>query len=479
VKALRSRSVLWTVAACGAVGLFGFVFGDRVELAFACVIYLLLTIIVAWQARFRAAVVTAIYATLSLDYFFTEPKRTLRFVSIADFASVTAFASVALLVSHLSNRVRQQAEDLVLQRESQRALHELSSAALFLDWREAYGEHLAWLVVRVLNTEGVSIWTAREERTWVAGNIDIPADSLRATFMAGKEYDLTRNGVAIRLLKSGTRNIGVLCIKSQQVDALTVDSVASVISSSLERVRALRNEVAAQSERLSEQLRTSVLDGLAHAFKTPLTTISVASAGLAEVADIPEEQRGELLGLIRKEADRLNLITEQVLRTARLEWDKVLTLTWVNLRVLLEETISVLGEQAAAKIEVVQQTPRVTLEADRAVLKIAFEQILENALRYGDPGGRVAVSAALEGRVATISIHNHGSYIPPQEQQLVFTKFYRSPTVIHRASGTGVGLSVAQHAVAAHGGTITIRSDESEGTTFVITLPITEEEGKS
>ncbi|QEE28287.1 DUF4118 domain-containing protein [Terriglobus albidus] len=479
MKALRSRSVLWTAATCGAVGLFGFVFGDRLQLAFACVIYLLLTIIVAWQARFRAAVVTAVYATLCLDYFFTEPKRTLRLVSIADFASVTAFASVALLVSHLSNRVRQQAEDLVLQRERQRALHELSAAALLLDWREAYGEHLAWLVERTLNTEGVSIWTAREERTWVAGNIDIPADSLRATFMAGKEYDLTRNGVAIRLLKSGTRNIGVLCIRSQQVDALTVDSVASIISSSLERVRALRSEVTAQSERLSEQLRTSVLDGLAHAFKTPLTTISVASAGLAEVANLPEEQRGELLALIRKEADRLNLITEQVLRTARLEWDKVLTLTCVNLGVLLEETISVLGEQAAGKIEVVQQTPRMTIEADRAVLKIAFEQILENALKYGDPGARVTVSIAVRESAAMISIHNHGSYISPEEQQLVFTKFYRSPTVVHRASGTGIGLSVAQHAVVAHGGTITIKSDEGEGTTFVITLPIQEGEGES
>ncbi|MGO4213044.1 sensor histidine kinase, partial [Terriglobus sp. YAF25] len=260
---------------------------------------------------------------------------------------------------------------------------------------------------------------------------------------------------------------------------LTVDSVASIISSSLERVRALRNEVTAQSERLSEQLRTSVLDGLAHAFKTPLTTISVASAGLAEVAELPEEQRGELLGLIRKEAERLNLITEQVLRTARLEWDKVLTLTCVNLRVLLEETISVLGERAAGKIGIVQQTERMTIEADRAVLKIAFEQILENALKYGDPGVRVTVLVAVQGSTATISIHNHGSYISPKEQQLVFTKFYRSPTVVHRANGTGIGLSVAQHAVTAHGGTITIRSDKGEGTTFVITLPITEEEGES
>jgi two-component system sensor histidine kinase KdpD len=157
----------------------------------------------------------------------------------------------------------------------------------------------------------------------------------------------------------------------------------------------------------------------------------------------------------------------------------VLTPTCVDLRVLLEEAISVLGGQAAGKIELVQQTPRMAIEADRAVLKIALEQILENALKYGDPGERVTVSIAVRESAAMISIHNHGSYISPEEQQLVFTKFYRSPTVVHRASGTGVGLSVAQHAVAAHGGTITIKSDEGEGTTFVITLPITEEEGGS
>ena len=68
-------------------------------------------------------------------------------------------------------------------------------------------------------------------------------------------------------------------------------------------------------------------------------------------------------------------------------------------------------------------------------------------------------------------VHNEGSYISPRERQKVFTRFYRSPSMDHRAPGTGLGLSVAMKAVEAHGGTISIESDIQAGTTFVVSIP--------
>lgn len=402
--------------------------------------------------------------------FFTDPRRTLRVVSVADFASLCAFATVALLVSHLSNRIRQQAHELVAQRERQRALYKLSTSTLLLDWRESFGDHLCCLVQQSLDAEGAVIWNERTDQAWSSGSYEAYRDSLRAAFMAGKDYDLQRTGVAIRILRSGVRKTGVLWIKAYKIDSLTADSVATIVASSLERARALSNEVTAQSERLSEQLRTSVLDGLAHAFKTPLTTISVSSAGLAELPTLPLEQRAELIGLIRSEADRLTQITEQVLRTARLERNNVLTLRDVALVELIDISLAFLGKERERVHLDIEEAP--VVEADSAVLKIAFEQVLENALKYCEPKDPVTIRVSIRDQKAIVAIHNSGSYVDPKERQLIFTRFYRSPTMTHRAAGTGIGLSVAHQAVEAHSGTIMVESSETEGTTFIITLPI-------
>jgi two-component system, OmpR family, sensor histidine kinase KdpD len=470
VKRLRSRSAAIGAVGCTAVALFGILCGARVELAFASVLYLLLIIVIAWQARLRAAVIVAVWSTLCLDFFFTEPRHTLRFLSLADFWSVVAFASVALFISHLSNRIREQAEDLRLQQERQKAIYELSVAALSLDWSDRFGDHLAALVRSTIHASAVVIWTARDDRAFLCGAADVSVDSMRAAMRAGRNYDLPGSGTYIRLLKSGMREIGVLLVVAHDLAPLTADSLAPVVSFTLERARALSNEVSAQSEQLSEQLRTSVLDGLAHAFKTPLTTIALSSAGLSEVPDMPQEQRVALSRIIEAQAERLHEITQQVLRTARLDLSKVMSLRAVDLAQSMEEVIHGLGEEARSRIKVATST-RVPMDGDPSILKMAFEQILENALKYSDAGTQVEVNMRHEGDLTSIAIHNLGSFIEPAERERIFLRFYRSPRMAHRAAGTGIGLSVALRAIEAHGGHIIVQSDVKTGTTFRIDLP--------
>lgn len=470
MRKLRSRSVLIGAIACALVTLFGYFLCSRVELAFASVLYLLMTISVAWQARLRTAVVTAVWSTLCLDFFFTEPKYTLRLISWADFWSVFAFASVALFVSHLSNRIRQQAEDLRAQQDRQRALYELSSASLSLDWSGDFGSHLAALVRTTIHADSIVIWNAREERVYTAGDSFIPHDSIRAAFRAGQSYDLPRSGTFIRILRSGLRDIGVLWVAAPHLDPLMADSIAPIVASSMERARALVKEVEAHSEQFSEQLRTSVLDGLAHAYKTPLTTITLSSAGLAEMPDMPREQRTALATIIRREADRLNEITHQVLRTARLERRKVLCLQEVSLQSVVEQAIHTLGTEAQMRITV-RSGEKHIVDADPTILQIVFEQIFENALKYSEAETPISVTMHAHDEGCYVSVHNLGSYIEPEEQERIFTRFYRSPSMAYRAVGTGIGLSVARHAVEAHSGRITVQSHPERGTTFCVELP--------
>ena len=116
------------------------------------------------------------------------------------------------------------------------------------------------------------------------------------------------------------------------------------------------------------------------------------------------------------------------------------------------------------------------IRCDSQLLTMAFVQILDNAAKYGTQDSLVLISANRSGSNAVFRIHNQGSYIPPAERNSVFTRFYRSPSVEHRAPGTGLGLSVAKKAVDAHGGKIFIESEVQTGTTFVITIPVDVEE---
>ena len=115
------------------------------------------------------------------------------------------------------------------------------------------------------------------------------------------------------------------------------------------------------------------------------------------------------------------------------------------------------------------------VRCDPQILNLALVQILDNAAKYGFQDSLVRISADCSRSQAVLRIHNQGSYIPPTERNKVFTRFYRSPSMEHRAPGTGLGLSVAKKAVEAHGGKISIESDVQNGTTFVIAIPASTE----
>ena len=116
------------------------------------------------------------------------------------------------------------------------------------------------------------------------------------------------------------------------------------------------------------------------------------------------------------------------------------------------------------------------VRCDPQMFTLALVQILDNAAKYGPQDSLIRISADRSGSQAVVRIHNEGSYIPPAERSRVFTRFYRSPSVEHRAPGTGLGLSVAKKAVEAHSGKISIESDAQTGTTFVIAIPAATEE---
>jgi len=473
----RIRSAALVLFASAFFICFGMVANHYLNLAATISVYLFVTLAIAYKAGFVEASIVSVVATLCLEFFFAPPLFSFRVDRPEDWTALITFEGISLVVSRLSYRARQ--HQLMLERQSieHKALYELCRDILLLDWKQSPDRQLCVLIKRTFPLQGVALWNAYEDAFSCFGETPNAEDVTKAVYFNERNYDDVSNPTSFRVLFFGTRAVGALALYGHSIDSLSINSIASVTAMAIERTRSLVVEMNVEAERHSEQLRSALLDGLAHAFKTPLTTITVSSSGLLAAEDLTARQIG-LVDLINREATHLSQLTTRLLRTSRLEPSLlVLHEKVVDVRTLIQAALDECAFQLQSRRVDVSIAPEITkVRCDPQLLILAIVQILDNAAKYGSQHSLVRISADRSGSHAVLRIQNQGSYIPPAERNRVFTRFYRSPSVEHRAPGTGLGLSIAKKAVEAHGGKISIEGDVQAGTTFVITIAAAAEE---
>ena len=472
MKIVPVRSLIWAVGGSLVVLSSGFLtLFHSLQPSTSIPLFMLVVVVVAWRGGFRASIAVAVSATLGLDFFFTEPRFTLRVNSPQDVFSVVAFAVVSLLISHLSQRIRSQSDELRRAEGEQRALYELSRSVLLLDWKDNVDEQICSSIQDRLRIPGVALWNAREESFAYVGDTAHARERLQAAYRADRTYDLPNHAESARILRFGVRPLGAILFRGD-VEPLMADAIATLAATHMERIRAVKAEVSAESQAVSERMRTTVLDGLAHAVKTPLTTIVVSSSGLREIGSLTPLQ-DELAQVIESQASYLSELTDKLLRTAKLEADEVLVRTRaVDLGRLFRDVVEELRSAYDVGRVTFDSQDLSSIHTDPDLLHMVLVQVVENALKYSPENSRVSIGVEASENLLTLSIHNEGSYIPPEEVHLVFERYYRGIAMEHRAPGTGIGLSVAKHAVDALGGRIWLESDQDTGTTFHIALPV-------
>jgi len=442
----------------------------------AGLIELVLVMLIAFRWGFPEAAVASVLAVACLDYFYMPPIFSLYERDPQDWLSSGIFVVIALTAGHFADRIKQKATQTESERTRLEKLYLTSRDILMLDRRDQVGAQLTRLIADTFHVDAVALWDAREMRMDKAGEGVIPDDEVRATYF----HELSENDLVSctfkRVLRLGTRPVGAIYIASFSpgacLDSRSVDAIASLSAMALERAHSFAAESNAEAAKRSEQLRSTVLDGLAHAFKTPLATIQSASSGLLEISRLEYPAR-ELVSLIDQQAARLAKLTSQVLRTADLDQRQLeVDCEGIGLDRLFHfcqaEVADTLTDHP---LHIIDETSDKYVWADNRLLEMALLQLLDNASKYASPGSPITLRVTSTDTEVVFNVQNEGSFVPPEERLRIFQRFYRSPGSQHKAPGTGIGLSVAKRIAEAHTGRVWVESDSETSTTFFFALP--------
>jgi two-component system sensor histidine kinase KdpD len=438
----------------------------------AVLLYLLIVVPTALLCGFWQALIVSFSAVLVHSYFTTRQAQISPAAVPAESVTLLAFVLVALLVSRLSSRVTAHAKEAESWGGQMHDLYEFTRRTLQMNLHVEPGPQLAELLHEIFALEAVVVFDSDLHEIYQAGYWDEdPQELAQNVYYFETCDDDPETGVGRRVLRLGTVPIGSVVVRGD-TSPLTNNAIASLIAITFDRYRAFANESHLEAERRTEQLRATVLDSLAHAYKTPLTAIRAASTGLGEMGRLSAGQ-AELVTLIDEQAGLLNELTTRLLKTARLDAGEItIHAAPVGVESLIEEVVASLRDRLASmKVSIELQSENMVLCCDRQLIIMLLTQYIDNACKYSIYGTPVTIRAVQKRTEMVFSVHSMSQVIPPADRDRIFDRYYRSSTYSNRAAGTGIGLSVAKRAALIHGGQVWVTSDELEGTTFFAAIP--------
>jgi signal transduction histidine kinase len=224
-------------------------------------------------------------------------------------------------------------------------------------------------------------------------------------------------------------------------------------------------------------LRSQFVSSVSHELKTPLTSIRMF-AEILQTKDPPDPKlQTDYLGTIVGESERLTRLLNNVLDLSKIEQDQMTyrprptSLAEVTHRAVEAMEYPLKQEGFTLRVECPAEIPPVSVDPD--ALEQAILNLLSNAIKYSGASREIELRLRAEEGHGVIEVTDGGPGVAPQELERLTQKFYRVPTPENqRVPGTGLGLTLVEHMVKAHGGELRVRSAVGEGSTFAIRLPL-------
>jgi two-component system sensor histidine kinase VanS len=234
---------------------------------------------------------------------------------------------------------------------------------------------------------------------------------------------------------------------------------------------ALKSERAARDE---AQRKNDLIVYLAHDIKTPLTSVIGYLSLLDEAPDMPPGQKAKYVGITLEKACRLDQLVDEFFEITRFNLQHIaISRGKINLSLMLRQMADEFYPMLApgGKTAAVNVPESLILWGDADKLSRVFNNILKNAAAYSYENGTIGISAYPQDENVVVTFANQGDPIPKEKLDRIFEKFYRLDAArSSHTGGAGLGLAIAKEIVAAHGGTISVQSDESK-TVFTVILP--------
>jgi two-component system sensor histidine kinase KdpD len=440
--------------------------------------YLLLVLVIATIWGFLDACVASIAATLTFNRFFFPPVGTFTIADPQNWVALFSFLATSLIASRLSSEAKRRALDAVARQQDLERLYTFSRAILLIDKTDLFPSQLVRKLAETFELAAVVLYDRRTEKFYRAGPSEFAGldDQLRDAALQGTSFADAQHRRTITAVRLGSEPIAGLALEAEQMPDAVLQGISNLIAIGLERARAQELESQVEAARQSEKLRTTLLDAMAHEFKTPLTSVLAATSALLDNPDQPSESRQELLKIADEEGRRLKELIEDTVEMGRLDTPEIrLEAVPADVGDLVREVlVSMQTGIDNRPVQVVCDERPPFVSVDRRLVKLAIRQLLDNALKYSLPDRPVVVQVLGGSATITVAVTDHGEGIPGPERSRIFGRLYRSPSVERRIPGSGLGLSIALNIARAHHGDLTLTSRPGE-TTFRLTLPLTRE----
>ncbi len=225
-------------------------------------------------------------------------------------------------------------------------------------------------------------------------------------------------------------------------------------------------------------IKNDFISNMTHEFKTPISTISLASEMLGDdsISQTPEKKQ-RYLKMIRDENKRLSVLVESILQTSILDKGEFkLKLSEVDVHEIINTAINnthLLIGQRKGSVHTFLKAQKFKLQADRVHLTNIIFNLIDNAIKYSIDEPEITISTYNTAEGIMIQVKDNGIGISKENQRKIFDKFYRVPTGnVHNVKGFGLGLSYVLAVVLKHNGTISVNSEVNKGSTFNVHLPI-------
>jgi len=481
-----------TIAALGLLP-----FRDLLNSIDAAMVLLLAVVVVSVRSRRGPALFASALAILAFDLLYVPPYHRLT-VDDADYLlTFGVMLVVAVLMTGLTTRIREQAEAASESERRTRARFALSQDLAAVLTADRVIEELRTALERIVGVPG-RVALAPEhgpgggQPDWPADGVFADTEVRLAASLAVLQHEIAGHGTThgadadalILPLITRHRTVGVIAFPTARAGRVLSPAELRLARSlldegmiALDRAFLAEEHEAARVAVDAEQLRTSLLSSLSHDLRTPLANIEGAASSLLDPnATLAAEVRRELAEGILGESRRMHRLVMNLLDMVRVESGALaIRKSWQPLEEALGVALLRLDERLAGRdVQVRLPADLPLVPIDELLIEQVFINLLDNALKHTPAGTAISVSAAAEDSAVVVEVADRGPGLAPGEEERVFGKFYQAApggsTV--PAGGAGLGLTICRGIIAAHGGRIWAEANPGGGARFRFTIPL-------